>query len=89
MPLDPPAAIAAPPPAWNLGPREAEVLILLIAGQRNREIGQNLGISENTVKFHVVEDLPQARSRVPWRATALVADHRSPFTLPAAAIRTD
>ncbi|MCR2763929.1 LuxR C-terminal-related transcriptional regulator [Microbacterium sp. zg.B48] len=55
MPLDPPSALAAAPRAWDLGPREAEVLSLLIAGQRNREIAVNLGISENTVKFHVAK----------------------------------
>lgn len=37
---------------WQLGDRELEVLRLLIEGRRNREIAQELGISENTVKFH-------------------------------------
>lgn len=72
MPLDPPATIAAPPPAWNLGPREAEVLSLLIAGQRNREIGQNLGISENTVKFHVAKIFRKLGVGSRAEATALV-----------------
>ncbi|GAP56469.1 transcriptional regulatory protein DegU, partial [Arthrobacter sp. Hiyo6] len=38
---------------WKLGERELEVLQLLAAGQRNRAIGANLHISENTVKFHL------------------------------------
>ncbi|WOF23465.1 LuxR C-terminal-related transcriptional regulator [Microbacterium betulae] len=49
LPLD------APPPAtsgWDLAPRERDVLRLIAAGQRNRQIATTLGISENTVKFH-------------------------------------
>ena len=52
IPLDPPQ----PPSgagAWNLRPRELEVLRRLAAGRRNRAIADELGISENTVKFHV------------------------------------
>ena len=37
----------------ELTPREADVLRLLAGGHSNREIGARLGISENTVKFHV------------------------------------
>jgi DNA-binding NarL/FixJ family response regulator len=36
-----------------LTPREAEVLALLAEGLPNRRIATRLGISENTVKFHV------------------------------------
>ncbi len=52
LPLDPPDVSEQAPPAWGLGPREAEVLRLLAAGRRNRQIATHLGISENTVKFH-------------------------------------
>ena len=38
---------------WNLAARELEVLEHLAAGHRNRAIASALGISENTVKFHV------------------------------------
>ena len=38
---------------WDLAARELEVLQHLAAGQRNRTIASTLGISENTVKFHV------------------------------------
>ncbi|MET4147568.1 MULTISPECIES: LuxR C-terminal-related transcriptional regulator [unclassified Arthrobacter] len=38
---------------WDLAARELEVLQHLVAGQRNRTIASTLGISENTVKFHV------------------------------------
>lgn len=52
IPLDPPHPSVAHA-AWNLRPREVEVLQLLAAGRRNRAIADELGISENTVKFHV------------------------------------
>ncbi|BCW72945.1 response regulator transcription factor family protein [Arthrobacter sp. NicSoilB8] len=38
---------------WDLAARELEVLQHLVAGHRNRTIASTLGISENTVKFHV------------------------------------
>jgi DNA-binding CsgD family transcriptional regulator len=38
---------------WDLAARELEVLEHLVAGHRNRTIASTLGISENTVKFHV------------------------------------
>jgi DNA-binding NarL/FixJ family response regulator len=50
--LRPPA-----PPARELveplTPREREVLALLVQGFTNRAIGERLGISEHTAKFHV------------------------------------
>lgn len=53
LPLDPPSAPSGDVSRWNLAARESEVLQLLVAGQRNRAIAATLGISENTVKFHV------------------------------------
>lgn len=53
LPLDPPARPAGDVARWNLAARELEVLQHLAAGQRNRAIASTLGISENTVKFHV------------------------------------
>ncbi|MEC3853891.1 helix-turn-helix transcriptional regulator [Paenarthrobacter ureafaciens] len=52
LPLDPPAS-PGDVSSWNLAPRELEVLQLLAAGKRNRNIAASLNISENTVKFHV------------------------------------
>ncbi|MEW2319374.1 response regulator transcription factor [Streptomyces bauhiniae] len=52
IPLDPPDTSEQPTASWGLAPREAEVLRLLTAGRRNRQIATQLGISENTVKFH-------------------------------------
>ncbi len=76
MPLDPPTHLAAAPPAWDLGPRESEVLGLLISGQRNREIAANLGISENTVKFHVAKIFRKLGVGSRAEATAFVLAHR-------------
>lgn len=53
LPLDLPARPAGDIAGWDLAPRELEVLQHLVAGQRNRTIALTLGISENTVKFHV------------------------------------
>jgi two-component system, NarL family, nitrate/nitrite response regulator NarL len=40
-------------PPESLTPREREVLELLAHGLSNRQIGERLGISEHTAKFHV------------------------------------
>ncbi|SDP84213.1 regulatory protein, luxR family [Arthrobacter sp. ok909] len=54
LPLDLPTARPAGDVAgWDLAARELEVLQHLVAGHRNRAIASTLGISENTVKFHV------------------------------------
>jgi len=41
------------PPEESLTPRELEVLQLMSRGYRNKEIAQDLFITERTVKFHV------------------------------------
>lgn len=53
IPLDPPHPSPGSVDAWELRPREHDVLRRLAAGRRNREIAADLAISENTVKFHV------------------------------------
>ena len=51
--VPPPAGPRPAPPVGELTPRELEVLRLLAEGLPNKSIGQRLGISEHTVKFHV------------------------------------
>ncbi|AOT02976.1 helix-turn-helix transcriptional regulator [Arthrobacter sp. U41] len=53
LPLDLPTRPAGDVAGWDLAARELEVLQYLVAGHRNRTIASTLGISENTVKFHV------------------------------------
>ncbi|MDF2628758.1 MAG: helix-turn-helix transcriptional regulator [Symbiobacteriaceae bacterium] len=48
---------APPALAEPLTPREADVLKLLVAGRTNRQIGEELYITEETVKTHVVRIL--------------------------------
>lgn len=63
---------AATPPPDQLTERETAVLRLVVAGQRNKEIAAKLGISENTVKFHlrnILEKLhAESRTEVAARA---------------------
>jgi DNA-binding CsgD family transcriptional regulator len=49
------AGVASTPPSTDLGlsPREREVVQLVAAGLRNKEIALRLQISEKTVKFHL------------------------------------
>jgi two-component system NarL family response regulator len=47
------ARLAARIPRSDLTDRERDVLRLLVRGRRNREIAEDLGISEGTVKTHV------------------------------------
>ncbi|MEU7017346.1 LuxR C-terminal-related transcriptional regulator [Streptomyces sp. NPDC046385] len=53
----PDAPAAAMSPLTGLGEREVEVLTHLALGHRNRQIAQELHISESTVKFHVANIL--------------------------------
>lgn len=54
----------------TLSPRQRQVLLRLAHGDSNKEIGAALGISEHTVKFHVL-DIAK-RLGVKTRAAAVV-----------------
>jgi DNA-binding NarL/FixJ family response regulator len=68
IPLDIERTAASRIPSADLTPREREVLGLIVKGLSNKRIGEALGISEGTVKWHVniilerlgVEDRTQA-----------------------------
>jgi DNA-binding CsgD family transcriptional regulator len=63
LPLDPPAEPQPLADSVPLSEREREVLHLVSTGARNRHIAVQLGISENTVKFHVSNLLRKAGAR--------------------------
>lgn len=63
--------LAERPPQSDLSPRELQVLELIVKGRSNKEIGDALGISEATVKWHV--NLILSRLGVADRTQATVA----------------
>jgi DNA-binding NarL/FixJ family response regulator len=64
-------SLAERPPHSELSARELEVLELIVNGRSNREIGEELGISEATVKWHV--NIILSRLNVSDRTQATVA----------------
>ncbi|HYE74014.1 MAG TPA: response regulator transcription factor [Blastocatellia bacterium] len=64
-------SLAERPPHSELSARELEVLELIVKGRSNREIGETLGISEATVKWHV--NIILSRLNVSDRTQATVA----------------
>ena len=64
-------SLAERPPHSELSARELEVLELIVKGHSNREIGEALGISEATVKWHV--NIILSRLNVSDRTQATVA----------------
>ncbi|MDN4639066.1 LuxR C-terminal-related transcriptional regulator [Agreia sp. PsM10] len=63
LPLDPPAVPEPLADVVSLSPREREVLKLVASGAQNRAIAEQLGVSANTVKFHVSNVLRKAGVR--------------------------
>ncbi|MCH8564130.1 LuxR C-terminal-related transcriptional regulator [Nesterenkonia sp. LB17] len=78
LPLDPPPVLPSTAAIAALRPREMQVANLLASGSRNRAIADELGISENTVKFHISRILHtlKADSRAEAIA-ALLAEQRA------------
>jgi two-component system, NarL family, response regulator len=64
-------SLAERPPRSELSARELEVLELIVKGHSNRQIGEALGISEATVKWHV--NIILSRLNVSDRTQATVA----------------
>ena len=64
----------------QLRPREREVLELMVAGLRNREIAQRLFITVRTVKFHVSSILRKFNAQS--RAEVIVLAHNAGITGP-------
>jgi len=58
------------PLSGALTPRELEVMVLIAEGLSNREIGERLSVTENTVKGHVKEIL--SKLNAPNRVTAVM-----------------
>ena len=78
MPLDPPPMSGHDSSLQTLGRQVLEVLEHLSAGRRNRAIADRLGISENTVKFHVSKILRKLGVSSRAEAAALARDTKWP-----------
>jgi DNA-binding NarL/FixJ family response regulator len=64
----------------KLRPREREVLELMVAGLRNKDIAERLFITVRTVKFHVSNILHKLE--VQTRAEVIVLAHNAGVTGP-------
>jgi DNA-binding CsgD family transcriptional regulator len=73
IPLTPPDAPRLDP-LTGLAARELEVLALLAHGRRNRDIAEELHISESTVKFHVAKIFDKLRVTSRGEAAALARE---------------
>jgi NarL family two-component system response regulator LiaR len=69
------ASRESPPPAYDLTPRELEVLALMVEGLSNPQIGERLHISVTTVRTHVSNIL--SKLGVSNRAEAIALAMRS------------
>jgi DNA-binding NarL/FixJ family response regulator len=65
----------APPPAGNLSQRQIEVLALVAAGRANREIAEELSVSEHTVRRHLQDIFHKIGVTSRAAATAFAYEH--------------
>ena len=65
----------APPPAGNLTQRQIEVLTLVAAGRANREIAEELCVSEHTVRRHIQDIFHKIGVTSRAAATAYAYEH--------------
>lgn len=77
LPLDPPTTRGDGFAPWGLGPRELEVLEGIAVGMRNKEIATDLGISENTVKFHASKVFRKLGVTSRAQAASMVSQRRA------------
>lgn len=63
-----------PLPGLTLSEREGEVMRLLAQGHRDREIAQQLHISESTIKFHIKNVLVKLKARTRFQALYQLMD---------------
>jgi len=79
--LKPDFSSAEPLTSLGLSPREAEVLLWVAQGKTNSDIGSILGISESTVKKHMLKVMSQlaieTRSAATWRALEILGSPRA------------
>lgn len=70
------ATTRPPSPGHDLTDREREVLLLMIDGLNNREIGEELVISASTVKNHVSSILSKLGTTSRTQAVAIAVEHK-------------
>jgi len=59
----------------NLTPRQAQILPMLAAGMSNREIGERLYVSRETVKTHIAHMFARMGATSRAQAVALAYQH--------------
>jgi two-component system, NarL family, nitrate/nitrite response regulator NarL len=73
----PPTAAEEPPPKnYGLTPREMEVVKMIVVGYSNREIGQKLGVSEQTIKHHLTSAFDKLGVYNRLELALFAVDHR-------------